>query len=139
MSLHLLGPSAIRHHLRALGTRISPFHVSLPNQTVNILLTLPILVFLALYIYNQRKSAHVKTALGFEKVVWPQYFGFPDWYGKPEVLSGTGEAGNDEGPSLQAIESPWNLDQPSKDITHGHFKRILGLIRKCLCCEIPQT
>ena len=130
MSSHLLAPSAIRHHLRALGTRISPFFVSLPNQVVNILLVLPALVFLVLYIYNERQSAHVKTALEFEKVVWPQYFGFPDWYGRPQAPPVSEEAVSPDASSLQAIETPWNPEESRKAVTHEHPRRILCLIRE---------
>jgi hypothetical protein len=138
MNLHLPPPSAIRHHLRALGTRISPFIFSLPNQIVNILLLLPVLVFLGLYLYNLRQSSHIRTDLEYEKVVWPQYFGFPDWYGKPEapIPIAAEDAEGEEGLLRLAMETPWHPGESDKDRTHGRPKRILGLIREYACAKL---
>lgn len=133
MNLHLPLPSAIRHHFRALGTRISPLFFSLHNQAVNILLLLPVVAFLALFVYNHRQSAQIKTDLEYERVVWPQYFGFPDWYGRPETPSGTEDADSEEGSLRGAVETPWNPGESFKDITHGQPRRILGLVREWIC------
>jgi hypothetical protein len=133
MNLHLPPPSAIRHHLRALGTRISPFIFSLPNQIVNILLLLPVLVFLGLYLYNLRQSSHIRTDLEYEKVVWPQYFGFPDWYGKPEAPFAAGDEEREKKVLVLSTETPWN---PGESLNVGKLVRprgILGLIREYAC------
>ncbi|KAI5455341.1 hypothetical protein NCC49_000155 [Naganishia albida] len=80
MSLRLTSTSTstIRHHLRTLGSRI-------PHQWINIALLLPVAVFLALYAVNERRSGRIKSELEYERVVWPQYFGFPEWYRKPSL------------------------------------------------------
>jgi hypothetical protein len=136
MNLHLPPPSAIRHHLRALGTRISPFIFSLPNQIGNILLLLPVLVFLGLYLYNLRQSTHIRTDLEYEKVVWPQYFGFPDWYGKPEAPFAAGDAEGEEGLLRLATETPWHSGESFNVGKLAQPRRILGVIREYACAKL---
>lgn len=122
MSLRLTSTSTstIRHHLRTLGSRI-------PHQWINIALLLPVAVFLALYAVNERRSGRIKSELEYERVVWPQYFGFPEWYGKPSLdRFAAGEERELEkdsvlpGKSLKTSTEP--LQRPI---------RVLGLIREC--------
>lgn len=131
MNLRFPSSATLRHHVRALGCRISPFVVSLPHQLTNILLLLPVLVFLTLYLYNERQSARIKTQLEYERVVWPQHFGFPEWYGKPRVLD---YAESDEaiGGKEERTEDvlPWNSEIEREARTDGQPTRILGLIRE---------
>jgi hypothetical protein len=122
MSLRLTSSSTIRHHLRALGSRI-------PHQWTNIALLLPVVIFLALYVVNERRSERIKTELEYERVVWPQYFGFPEWYGKPSnrepLADGEGQEAREEG------VVPWSSLRTSHDDTERPV-RVLGLIRECL-------
>jgi hypothetical protein len=121
MSLRLTSSATIRHHLRTLGSRI-------PHQWTTIALLLPVVVFLTLYIVNERNSARIRSELEYERVVWPQYFGFPGWYGKPR---GRDDLTADQAQEVREEGSlPWNpLRGAQEDIKRP--VRVLGVIREC--------
>lgn len=120
MSLRLTSSPTIRHHLRALASRI-------PHQWTTIALLLLVAVFLTLYVVNERHSARIRSELEYERVVWPQYFGFPGWYGKP---SGRDDLAAGEGQEIgEESILPWNSLRKAQE----HIERpvrVLGLIRE---------
>lgn len=121
MSLRLTSSATIRRHLRALGARI-------PHQWTTIALLLPVVVFLTLYIVNERNSARIRSELEYERVVWPQYFGFPGWYGKPRGRDGL--AADQAQEVREEGTLPWNpLRGAQEDIKRP--VRALALIREC--------
>lgn len=106
--------SSIRLQLRTLANHLP----SLSHQSGNILLLLPILVFLSLYLYNAHLAGRIKTKEGYEQVVWPGQFGFPQWYSDPR------------GRELV----PW-VDETQEEGKQP--VRLLGILRESACVLLP--
>lgn len=106
---HSMSSSTTRHHIRTLANHLPSFS----HQSGNILLLLPILIFLSLYLYNTHLAGRLRMEKGYEQVVWPAEFGFPWFYTDPK-------GGKDL--------VPW-VEEPRETSSRGHV-RLVGVLRE---------